>query len=82
VHKVFNAGPMHEVAGKRVEVKSATPKGSGPQGRGPPGALDGGPPGRDALAALGAAAAGGAGMMGRPMDFASYGRGGYMPPGG
>lgn len=30
-------------AGKRVEVKSATPKGSGPQGRGPgPGAMAGG----------------------------------------
>lgn len=35
VDAVFEAGSMHEISGKRVEVKSATPKGSGPQGRGP-----------------------------------------------
>lgn len=34
VIKVFQAGPMHEISGKKVEVKNATPKGSGPQGRG------------------------------------------------
>jgi len=34
VQKVFAAGSHHEIAGKRVEVKNATPKGSGPQGRG------------------------------------------------
>lgn len=28
---VFSAGTMHEIGGKRVEVKPATPKGSGPQ---------------------------------------------------
>ncbi len=31
VEKVFAAGPLQEVAGKTVEVKPATPKGSGPQ---------------------------------------------------
>ncbi|GLI59205.1 hypothetical protein VaNZ11_001041 [Volvox africanus] len=37
VEKVFAAGQMHELGGKQVEVKSATPKGSGPQsGRGGP----------------------------------------------
>lgn len=36
VEKVFTAGTMHELAGKRVEVKTATPRGSGPLGgRGP-----------------------------------------------
>jgi len=29
VLKVFSAGPMQQVGGKQVEVKSATPKGSG-----------------------------------------------------
>ncbi len=43
VDKVFTAGQMHELGGKQVEVKSATPKGSGPQsgrgsGRGTPSA--------------------------------------------
>jgi hypothetical protein len=33
VQRVFAAGPMQQLAGKLVEVKSATPKGSGPQGR-------------------------------------------------
>lgn len=32
VEKVFSAGNMHELNGKKVEVKNATPKGSGPQG--------------------------------------------------
>ena len=32
--KVFSAGSMHELNGKQVEVKNATPKGSGPQGAG------------------------------------------------
>jgi hypothetical protein len=35
VAAVFGAGSMQEIAGKRVEVKAATPKGSGPVGRGP-----------------------------------------------
>lgn len=30
VEQVFRVGTMHELAGKRVEVKSATPRGSGP----------------------------------------------------
>ncbi|KIY99006.1 putative RNA-binding protein [Monoraphidium neglectum] len=78
VHRVFNAGPMHELAGKRVEVKSATPKGSGPQGRGGGVALaPGGGAGRGAMGVLGAAASGGvyAGPAG------GYGMGGYMAPG-
>ena len=33
--QVFGGGPMHEISGKKVEVKPATPRGSGPQGRGP-----------------------------------------------
>lgn len=32
VDSVFAAGSMHELNGKKVEVKNATPKGSGPQG--------------------------------------------------
>ena len=35
VDQVFGGGPMHEISGKKVEVKAATPRGSGPQGRGP-----------------------------------------------
>lgn len=35
VQAVFAAGSIQEIAGKRVEVKTATPKGSGPIGRGP-----------------------------------------------
>jgi heterogeneous nuclear ribonucleoprotein A1/A3 len=69
---------MHELAGKRVEVKSATPKGSGPQGRGGGVALaPGGGAGRGAMGVLGAAASGGvyAGPAG------GYGMGGYMAPG-
>lgn len=31
MQRVFAAGPLHELAGKVVEVKAATPKGSGPQ---------------------------------------------------
>lgn len=31
VQKVFAAGQMHQLGGKQVEVKNATPKGSGPQ---------------------------------------------------
>ncbi|KAL3147898.1 hypothetical protein ABBQ32_002613 [Trebouxia sp. C0010 RCD-2024] len=35
VEQVFQVGTMHELSGKRVEVKSATPRGSGPvTGRG------------------------------------------------
>lgn len=59
VAKVFTAGSMHELGGKQVEVKSATPKGSGPQagrgmgGRGPPyggrGGYGGAPQGRGAF---------------------------------
>ncbi len=30
VEQVFQVGSMHELSGKRVEVKSATPRGSGP----------------------------------------------------
>jgi heterogeneous nuclear ribonucleoprotein A1/A3 len=37
VASVFNAGSMQELGGKKVEVKTATPKGSGPIGRGPAG---------------------------------------------
>ncbi len=33
MEKVFAAGSMHELSGKKVEVKNATPKGSGPMGR-------------------------------------------------
>ena len=35
VDQVFGGGPMHEISGKKVEVKAATPRGSGPQGMGP-----------------------------------------------
>eukprot|EP00878_Enallax_costatus_P017996 GHUV01018922.1.p1 GENE.GHUV01018922.1~~GHUV01018922.1.p1 ORF type:complete len:230 (+),score=48.72 GHUV01018922.1:339-1028(+) len=35
VQAVFAAGSIQEISGKRVEVKTATPKGSGPIGRGP-----------------------------------------------
>lgn len=34
VEKVFTTGTMHDISGKRVEVKTATPRGSGPVGRG------------------------------------------------
>lgn len=38
VQKVLDAGHMHDLGGKQVEVKNATPKGSGGvDGRGPPG---------------------------------------------
>ena len=33
VEKVFSSGTMHEISGKKVEVKTATPRGSGPVGR-------------------------------------------------
>lgn len=33
VEKVFSSGTMHEISGKKVEVKNATPRGSGPVGR-------------------------------------------------
>lgn len=33
VEKVFTTGTMHDISGKRVEVKTATPRGSGPIGR-------------------------------------------------
>lgn len=50
VAKVFSAGSMHDLGGKQVEVKSATPKGgSGPQsgrGAGPVGGRGGGAFGR------------------------------------
>ncbi|KAK9800727.1 hypothetical protein WJX73_000776 [Symbiochloris irregularis] len=51
VDRVFAAGQRHDLAGKRVEVKQATPRGSGPQGPRagmldqPPGPLRGGQPG-------------------------------------
>lgn len=32
---VFSEGSMQEISGKKVEVKTSTPKGSGPVGRGP-----------------------------------------------
>ena len=44
VDRAFSAGPMHDLAGKKVEVKPATPRGSGPVGRGG-GLLDRGPVG-------------------------------------
>lgn len=34
MEKVFITGTMHDISGKRVEVKTATPRGSGPIGRG------------------------------------------------
>lgn len=65
VEKVFAAGQMHELGGKQVEVKSATPKGSGPQsGRGG---------GRGTVSAGGY---GGRGYGGGRGGFAGYG-GGY-----
>lgn len=68
VFKVFAAGSHHELGGKRVEVKNATPKGSGPQGRG---ALD---PRTAYLAGRG---------MGRGYGDLPFGMGpGYMPAGG
>ena len=32
MEKVFRIGNMHTLAGKQVEVKTATPRGSGPVG--------------------------------------------------
>lgn len=79
MQKVFAAGSMHDLAGKRVEVKSATPKGSGPQGRGG-GILPAGmAAGRGAMGAMGAVAA--PGMVGQFAGPAGYGIGGYMAPG-
>ena len=43
VEACFAAGSMHELGGKRVEVKTATPRGSGPMPRTPlPGVPTGG----------------------------------------
>lgn len=63
----LGAGAMHDIGGRRVEVKPATPKGSGAQARGAgplggPGAGPGGP-GR-----------------GRGGYFTGMGTGGYVPP--
>ncbi|PNW75795.1 hypothetical protein CHLRE_12g560300v5 [Chlamydomonas reinhardtii] len=72
VEKVFAAGQMHELGGKQVEVKSATPKGSGPQaGRGA---------GRGAVSAGGAYGGrgyGGGGGGGRGGYYQGQGYGGY-----
>ena len=74
VQKVFDAGQMHELGGKQVEVKNATPKGSGPQsagrgtgggGRGAPGLVAGG-----RGYAMSSATAGGRG-------YGQYGQQGY-----
>lgn len=70
VEKVFAAGQMHELGGKQVEVKSATPKGSGPQsGRGG---------GRGAVAGYGRGPYGQGGRGG----YGGYGYGGYGAQGG
>ena len=72
MEKVFAAGQMHELGGKQVEVKSATPKGSGPQaGRGA---------GRGAVSAGGAYGGrgyGGGGGGGRGGYYQGQGYGGY-----
>ncbi|KAG2431322.1 hypothetical protein HYH02_013451 [Chlamydomonas schloesseri] len=69
VEKVFAAGQMHELGGKQVEVKSATPKGSGPQaGRGA---------GRGAVSAGGAYGGRGYGGGGRGGYYQGQGYGGY-----
>ncbi|PNH12873.1 RNA-binding protein Musashi 2 [Tetrabaena socialis] len=69
VEKVFTAGQMHELGGKQVEVKSATPKGSGPQsGRGG---------GRGGAVSAGGFVAGGRGYAG-----GRGGGGGYYQAGG
>jgi len=69
---------MHEISGKRVEVKGATPKGSGPQGRTPgqlPSTLGTAVTGGPAAAAGGRAAMGGVlgaagrGVVERPFDY-------------
>ncbi|GBF90957.1 heterogeneous nuclear ribonucleoprotein-like [Raphidocelis subcapitata] len=84
VHRVFGAGPMHELAGKRVEVKSATPKGSGPQGRGAGPAPPGGPapPFGPGGGGGGGAAAPGAGGAQAPIGGALAGAGAAAGRGG
>lgn len=86
VEKVFSAGSMHELAGKKVEVKNATPKGSGPQGRSLgayPDSVSSG--GRGVGGGMGGGAGGrGAGypggrMYGGEMQGAYGMPGGYMP---
>lgn len=76
VAKVFEAGQMHRVGGKQVEVKSATPKGSGPQagGRGMPynysmGMGMGGPMG------MGMGMGGAVGALGGRGEYMQQGRG-------
>lgn len=65
VAKVFEAGSIHELGGKKVEVKSATPKGSGPVGS------------RLALVAP-AGGLGGAAIMGGGASYLT-GTGAYVP---
>ena len=88
--RVFGAGPMHDLAGKKVEVKPATPRGSGPQGRGillerpPGGAFRGFPPGTSGRGAFPPAYGGTVphGQPGGPYSFSSATPGvAYAAPG-
>lgn len=77
VERVFTAGSMQELGGKKVEVKAATPKGSGPQG---PSRFSG----RGAFPAAAAAGRGFPGGRAFPAEYGQMGFGvpGYLPPGG
>jgi len=55
--RALASGPEHELAGKRVEVKAATPRGSGPVGVAAPPGGGGGPAATAAAAAVSAALA-------------------------
>lgn len=74
VQQVFTAGNMHNLGGKQVEVKAATPKGSGPQAAAPQ--ARGGP------MQAGAMGRGYGGGRGAGRGYEGYGPQGYgMQPG-
>lgn len=91
---VFAAGTMHDLGGKKVEVKPATPKGSGslaragsgtsagtsrPGGSGL-GSSGGGTGGSRPLPPFGGAGAGGPPMFGSPPSpYGAYGMYGFPP---
>jgi heterogeneous nuclear ribonucleoprotein A1/A3 len=78
VDRVFAAGQMHDVAGKQVEVKSATPRGTGTAGaaRGASGSR-GGFAARPAFSPRAPGFAAGFGPAGQLAQAPAYGVGGY-----
>ena len=88
---VFATGTMHDLGGKKVEVKPATPKGSGslarpaggaPSGRPGPGAGASGAGGRAMPPFGGPGGPGSAAMFGSPPGpYGGYGMYGYPPAG-